>query len=240
MEKMCDNTAEKSHQIYDGAKVLNSKLGHHIIIGEDSFVQQCQIEDYVQLNRRNFIQNTLIGRCSYTGMNTVIKNADVGRYCSISWNVSITGNRHDYKNLTPHPLCYFKSFGFVEQNKILQYDPIAIGNDVWIGMNACVLPGIEIGDGAVIGAGSVVTKDVPDWAIVAGNPAKIIKFRFSDSIINKLKKAKWWNWPRSVIEENLELFQSEIDMVKIEKILEISNKLTEIGIVQRECKQNDR
>lgn len=125
-------------------------------------------------------------------------------------------------------MSYFKSFGIVEYDTPLDFDKVIIGNDVWIGMNVCILPGVKIGDGAVIGAGSVVTKDVPDYAIVAGNPARIIKFRFCENTVKILKQSKWWNWDRSIIEENIELFRSELNQEKINKIKVISDGILNI------------
>lgn len=215
--------------IYDGVKIIDSHLGDNIIIGKDSFITGCTLSDYVQLNRRNFIEDTKIGMCTYTGINTIVKHADIGRYCSISWNVSIAADKHNYKFLSPHPLTNFKSFGLVMLNKPLDFDKITIGNDVWIGMNSCILPGVKIGNGAIIGAGSVVTRNVPDYAIVAGNPAKIIKFRFSDNIIKILKQCEWWNWKHSIIKAHMELFRSELDSKKVKTIVEISRKFSGIN-----------
>ena len=78
-----------------------------------------------------------------------------------------------------------------------------IGNDVWIGMNAMILSGVKIGDGAVVGAGSVVTKDVEPYAVVAGNPAREIRKRFDDQTISELLKANWWDWDIQKIRENV-------------------------------------
>jgi virginiamycin A acetyltransferase len=85
---------------------------------------------------------------------------------------------------------------------------IIIENDVWIGANSTILSGIKISNGAVVGTGSVVTKDVPPYAIVAGNPAKIVKFRFSEEKIEKLLEIKWWEWDEQKIQENSHLLWS--------------------------------
>jgi acetyltransferase-like isoleucine patch superfamily enzyme len=71
-------------------------------------------------------------------------------------------------------------------------EPVVIGNDVWIGTGAIILRGLSVGDGAVIGAGAVVTKDVPPYAIVAGNPARVIKYRFEEAVIKRIQASKWW------------------------------------------------
>jgi len=91
-----------------------------------------------------------------------------------------------------------------------------IGNDVWIGTNSTILRGVTIGNGAVIGANTVVTKDVPDYAIVVGNPARIIKYRFSETIAEKLNGICWWDFPLDIIKKNFALFQSN----EIEKVID--------------------
>ena len=84
--------------------------------------------------------------------------------------------------------------------------PVVIGNDVWIGANVIILPGIHIGDGAVLAAGAVVTKNIDDYAIVGGVPAKVIRYRFQKEDIIKFQKLQWWNWEIEKIMDNLELF----------------------------------
>lgn len=197
-------------KLYEGAKAERSNIGGGTVIGQDTFVRDSNIGENVQFNRRNIIENSVIGRYTYTGANTIIKSADVGSFCSMSWNISMTGNQHDYTRLTGHPFSCLVSFGFVEKNIPLDKRRICVGNDVWIGANACILPGIQIGDGAVIGGGCVVTKDIPPYAIAVGNPAKIIKYRFSEGQIHRLLQIKWWDWPDGTIKNNLYLFQQMI------------------------------
>lgn len=209
-------------QIYDRAKTINCELGNNIVIGEDSFLKDCVIENYVQINRRNIFENVKCGERTYTGSNTVLKHVKVGKYCAISWNVSATGNTHDYKKASSHPFAQLKSFGLAEQNDSLDPKVIKIGNDVWIGANVCILPGITIGDGAVIGAGGVITNDVPPYAIVVGNPGRIIKYRFDTEIRNLLLRAEWWNWTDQIIKDNIELFQEELSAEIAKRMVSIS------------------
>lgn len=120
---------------------------------------------------------------------------EIGSFCSIALGVKIIiGGAHRMDWVCSYPFPAF--FSHVDQTK--NYAPskggTKIGNDVWIGMDALILAGISVGDGAVIGAGSVVTKDVPPYAIVGGNPAKIIRYRFDKETIEALLKIRWWEW----------------------------------------------
>ncbi|WP_010076466.1 CatB-related O-acetyltransferase [Clostridium cellulovorans] len=104
-------------------------------------------------------------------------------------------------------------------------DECEIGNDVWIGAGANILRGVTIGNGAVIGASSVVTKDVPPYAIVVGNPAKIVRLRCKEEWIERLQKLKWWELPEEVIRNNLDLFKEALTNDVIEKIENIKANL---------------
>lgn len=86
---------------------------------------------------------------------------------------------------------------------------VIIGNDVWIGTNVTILPSVTIGNGAIIEAGSVITKDIPDYAVVAGTPAKIIKYRFSEEEITLLNASQWWNWSDEAIKEHISEFSDK-------------------------------
>lgn len=126
-------------------------------------------------------------------------NLKIGKFCSIAFdNVKIfLGGNHRVDWATTYP--FNKIAEFSEASNITGHPSskgdVVIGNDVWIGMNATILSGVTIGDGAVVAAHAVVTKDVPPYAIVAGNPARVVKMRFSDDVIEKLLELKWWDWP---------------------------------------------
>lgn len=116
----------------------------------------------------------------------------IGRYCSIAKGVSIFHANHPLVHKSLHPFFYNPCFGFVKNEKIVRKS-IVIGHDVWVGQNAIITPSVNrIGNGAVIGAGAVVTKDVPDFAVMAGNPAGIVKYRFDPETMNKIKQSEWW------------------------------------------------
>ena len=137
-----------------------------------------------------------IGKYSYGGCfnpANIRAFTKIGRYCSFAKNVYIYNANHPLGVKSTHPFFYNPSLGYVETEQIARRH-IQIGNDVWVGQNAIILASVtQIGDGAVIGAGAVVTKNVPDFAVVVGNPAKVVRYRFSEETIRKLKQERWWD-----------------------------------------------
>ena len=143
-----------------------------------------------------------IKRSSIFGLNDSVKVA-VGSFCSIGKEVLFLVRAN-------HPLHTASTFplrSFAKDNlELTSKGPILIGNDVWIGQRAILMSGVTVGDGAVIGAGAVVTRDVPPYAIVGGNPARIIRYRFDGSTIEGLLSIRWWEWPDEKITQNIDLF----------------------------------
>ena len=168
------------------------------------FESPIRVNPEVKLSKSSFV-----GRFSYIGDNSLIfGDVKIGRYCSIADGfVAISGN-HPFDHLTTHPIIQNNQlFGHLREYREIDYKkrkreadqqapPLVIGNDVWIGNRVTVLGKVRrIGDGAVVGAGSIVTKDVPDYAIVAGNPATVLRYRFDVETIRSLQKIQWWNLP---------------------------------------------
>lgn len=144
------------------------------------------------------ISNTKIGKGTYISENSSISFAKIGKYCSIGPNFICGWGIHPLNGISTSP-CFYSTrkqngMTFSNIDKIAERKLINIGNDVLIGMNVCILDGINIGNGAIIGAGAIVTQDVPPYAVVGGVPARIIKYRFSQDIIDKLQKIQWWEW----------------------------------------------
>ena len=131
----------------------------------------------------------------------------IGKYCSIAEGVVILlGGEHRMDWVTTFPFSALPQEWPVAS--VIPGHPgtkgdVIIGNDVWIGHGAILLSGIRIGDGVVVGAGSVVSRDVEDYAVVAGNPAKFVKFRFDEQTRNQLKESSWWDWPHEKVVANL-------------------------------------
>ena len=170
-----------------------------------------------RLQKFVFIRN--IGRCISIGDFTDLSRTEVypgdyntkltvGKYCSVSWDVSfLLGTGHIPEFNTTYTfgrsIMAYKHI----KNEMKKGD-IAVGNDVWIASGVKILAGVKIGDGAVIGANSLVTKDVPKYAVYGGNPAKLIRMRFSDDIIKIFDEIKWWDWPLEDINKAVPILQS--------------------------------
>ncbi len=142
------------------------------------------------------MKESQIGRYSYMYGSCLIKTK-VGAFCSIASKTLIGGGGHPVDWASSSPVFYQKKnvlkTTFAHQ-KFTEYAETTIGNDVWIGSHCLIKGGVTIGDGAIIGMGSVVTKNVPPYEIWAGNPAKCIRKRFDDETIAKLLELKWWDW----------------------------------------------
>ena len=156
--------------------------------GPEKFVETCVLHHYP------FIGDKLI----------------IGRFCAITEGARfiMNGANHVMSGFSTYPFNIFgngweKGFDVSTWKAELRGDTV-IGNDVWIGMNTAIMPGVKIGDGAISAAKSVVTRDVPAYAIVAGNSAKVVKMRFDDDTIARLLKISWWNWPADKIGRNLD------------------------------------
>jgi virginiamycin A acetyltransferase len=154
-----------------------------------------------------------------TSLYSSINRIEIGKFCSIARNVSFQEYFHHSDRLTTYMMHSIFFDGSSKEDLVSKGD-ILVGNDVWIGMDSVILSGVKIGNGAIIGANSVVNCDVPDYAVVAGVPAKIVKYRFSPSTIDLLNLKKWWDWDLEKIKNNKHLFETNSE----EEIVRILNK----------------
>jgi len=219
---MIDITNTRIHKtatMFDDVRCVNCVISEGCIIGDFCDLVDVKLGCMTELGRRNLIRKSSIDQGTYTGTNTIIKNAEIGKYCCISWNVSIGGGSHNYANVSMYPPSKFKRvFNIPITNPVIA-KRTRIGNDVWIGAGANIVSGIAIGDGSVIGAGSVVTHDVEPYSIVAGVPAREIKKRFSKEIIDMLERIKWWNWDSQTVYKYSSFLQNEPSVEQLMKIL---------------------
>lgn len=199
-------------------KRYSYRRNHVILEGGVAFNKRTIISPYCRINDGACINDTEIGSYSYIGNNSNLAACKIGKYCSIASGVGLLTATHptrDFVSTSPVLHSVDKQCGttFVSENLFSQHlsinnHALIIGNDVWIGANALFIGGHSIGDGAVVAAGSVVTKDVPPYAIVGGNPARIIRYRFSPEDIDFLLGDKWWDKPVTWIRENAYAFSN--------------------------------
>ena len=146
----------------------------------------------------------------------------IGKFCAIAKGVEfiMNGANHRMNSISTYPFNIMGG-GWEKSTPTLDELPLkgdtVVGNDVWIGQNVTVLPGVHIGNGAIIGANSVVASDIPPYCVAVGNTCKVIKKRFDDSLIEYLLNLKWWDWDAEKIFKNLEAL-TNADLSKIEKI----------------------
>lgn len=171
------------------------------------------IDRKAKVNSHTQVFNSTMGSYSYLGRHSSLICADIGRFCSIGDEVKVGLGIHTLSNLSTSPLFTEKNngtgFSWIDEDLSIPFKRVTVGNDVWIGERVMIMGGINIGDGAVIGAGAIVTKDVPPYAVVAGVPAKVIRYRFSETIIHKLLQLKWWNLEDGVLKQYIYLFQAD-------------------------------
>lgn len=144
----------------------------------------------------------------------------IGKFCAIAKGIEfvMNGANHRMGSVTTYPFNImgggWEKLTPAREDLPFKGDTV-VGNDVWIGQNVTVMPGVHIGDGAIIAASSVVAKDIPPYHIAGGNPCKIIRKRFEDELIDYLLRLKWWNWPPEKIFENLDVLCSgDLDKIK--------------------------
>lgn len=161
-----------------------------------------------------------IGRYSSIGRYSKIRLAEIGKYCSISWDTTIGAVEHPLDRVSTCALTYKSEYGVVNKDKYYPQKKTIIGNDVWIGCNVVILSGVHVGNGAVIGSGAVVTRDVLPYSIVAGVPAREIRKRIEPELIPKMQALEWWNWKVEDIKNNVELFEECVTDKLIDRLLE--------------------
>lgn len=206
-----------------GGKV---RIGKNCKIPFDSFhveANRVEIGDHVTLAPGNVLKGDTfrLGDYFLTGNDVVVsgQNArfETGKFCSMAAGTTVLlgqGN-HRIQSLSSYPLRSVAPLESVEWTKKFDFERESktyckLGHDVWVGTGCILLPNVTLGTGSVVSAGSVVTKDVPPYAIVGGNPAQIISFRFKPAVIKELLELQWWDWPAEKILRNIALFTKNL------------------------------
>ncbi|KAB8152154.1 antibiotic acetyltransferase [Kordia sp. TARA_039_SRF] len=180
-----------------------------------SFTKTSEIRRFAKL------KSSTVGRYSRINPNCKLANTNVGNFTAIGRDTTIGLGKHPMNYVSTQNIFYKKNNmnnRWVKPINMEPTPPISIGSDVWIGVEAMILDGLTVGDGAVIGARAVVTKNVPPYAIAVGAPAKIIKYRFEQEVIDRLLEIQWWNFTDEEIDKYVEFFREE------EITLEVINK----------------
>jgi len=180
-------------------------------------IKNCQIHKTSKVCAGSHLVNVSIDKYSDIGYDCTIINSKIGAFCSFASNITIGGASHTIDWVSTSPVFnenrdhLKKKFSYHKFNCSIQTN---IGNDVWIGDKSLIKTGVNIGNGSVIGMGSIVTKNIPPYEIWAGNPAKLIRKRFKDDIITELEKIKWWEFDDKTIEIFSETFSNVEEFIK--------------------------
>ncbi len=190
------------------------KLREQPLIHPDAKVRDCSLGLYTEIGARTLMAESTLGDYSYVVNDSDMIYTTVGKFCSIASHVRINPGDHPMHRASQSHFTYRASAYFEGEEDEPEFfnwrrsRPVSIGHDVWIGHGAVVLAGRSIGDGAVIAAGAVVTKDVPAYAVVAGIPARIVKFRFDHEVIQRLQELCWWDWSHAQLRAALPDFRN--------------------------------
>lgn len=194
---MLKNIVKRLMWLFIERKKLSKKLkgfsAHWTSLADD----RTQFSEHNWLGRRSVFIGSRIGKCTYV-VGAEIRNADIGAFCSIGPETLIGGlGGHPVSWLSTHPAFYTQPnqacFSFNIERSFTETSRTKVGNDVWIGARVTVLDGVKVGNGSIIAAGAVVVKDVPPYSIIGGVPARLIRKRFDDRVIEKLENMQWWN-----------------------------------------------
>ncbi len=189
-------------------------------VAPDAELSNVTLGRWTEVGTRCLLNNVQVGDYSYIQNDCDLMLAEVGRFVSIASHVRINPSNHPWWRPTLHHFTYRPGkFGLAEAGGVdeeifawRQEDRVRIGHDVWIGHGAILLPGVNVGNGAIVGAGSVVTKDVPAWHIVVGNPAKVLRPRFAcPGTAEALERIAWWDWNDAVLQGRWKLFQGSAE-----------------------------
>lgn len=187
------------------------------LIHEKCHFINSELGAYTEIGVYNYLENVKLGDFSYTGQFCILQNTEIGKFVNIAAMVRIGPTDHPLERPTLHHFTYRRvMFGMDHKDDEEFFAKRAarkayIGHDTWIGHGAIIMPEVKIGNGAVVGSGALVTKDVEPFTVVVGLPAKPIKRRFSEEIANKLEAISWWDWSYPMIKERVEDFSLPIE-----------------------------
>jgi len=190
-------------RIDPSARVYGSRLDGEITIKEGVKIARSELYGKITIGRYSALNGP--GLDLYASSGQIV----IGNFCSIARNASFQVANHKTNRLSTYQIHKNIFNESAKEDEDIRGD-ITIGHDVWVGMNVAILSGVNIGNGAVVAANSVVNADVPPYAIVGGVPAKVIRYRFDETIIRKTEDLEWWDWSLEKIKENKDIFGKEL------------------------------
>jgi acetyltransferase-like isoleucine patch superfamily enzyme len=203
--------------------IIDSKIDNDICIYKNCILQNCDLKKNITIYSDCILDRVTIDRFSYIASRSTLSFVSIGKFCSIGPELICGYGDHPSHFISTNPVFFSTlkqcGYSFTDRDIYTERKKIEIGNDVWIGARVFIKDGIKIGNGAIIGAGAVVVKDVPDYTIVGGVPARIIRQRFTQPIIDRLLRIQWWNWSEEKLrkmqpyfnQENLSYFFDRVD-----------------------------
>ncbi|MBI1282696.1 MAG: acetyltransferase [Anaerolineaceae bacterium] len=184
----------------------NKTLGVEPVFHEGVLVYKSQLGEWTEIGANTQIVESSMDDYSYTAGDNQIIYSEIGKFSNIASHVRINPGNHPMERVTLHHITYRrKMYGLGEQDDADFFEwrrsnKCVIGHDTWLGHNAIIMPGVTVGTGSVIGSGAVVTKDIEPYTIAVGVPAKPIRARFPENIVEKLLQIAWWDWDRLTLE----------------------------------------
>jgi hypothetical protein len=197
--------------IGDGTHIGMKALGEQPVFHNNVIIHDSYFGVYTEIGANSSVVETTFGDYSYTAGDNQIIYSEIGKFSNIASHVRINPGNHPMERVTLHHMTYRrKLYGFGEDDADFfawrRSHKCAIGHDTWLGHNVIVMPGVRIGHGAVVGSGAVVTKDVPDYMIAVGVPARIVRPRFPAHIADALLRIAWWDWDHATLQGRIDDF----------------------------------
>jgi phosphonate metabolism protein (transferase hexapeptide repeat family) len=188
------------------------RLGEAPFIHASAVLKNVHLGRYTEVGAHVSMSDSVLDDYSYLGHHTELISTDIGKFANVAAMVRINPGFHPMERASLHHFTYRRvMYGLGAHDDAAffewrQRQRVCIGHDTWIGHGVVIMPGVRIGNGAVVGSNAVVTRDVPAYAIVAGAPAKLLRWRFARDIAQALEATAWWDWPHHVLAERLEDF----------------------------------